>query len=608
MRKGLITTLAVSALLAVSCSNGSSPAKEKGFKLTEAVEFYAERGVSNVTIPNYVAEDKEATITFDESLIESNGWLKADIKGSTKEEMDAFADSLEDKGWTVGEGRYSGDYEAVFGDSLAHMYVENWLQETAESIRLYFFVEEPLPTAWPAQTISDIFDYYEADYFEVPAFVAADATFDAQVYSESGFYADGVYVKIDGATEAEVNTYLQTTLPGADWTVSGSSLSEGYLALKTFDALEGVANVSVLSYQGSIYVIMLFDLTPIPGSQFPHDAINAAFASLGLDAFPLVEPDGTGYTYEYEFDKSNIGLVDYPNYCYDTMWINNMSEEQFGAYRTKLETNGWTTTSTQIPYDYEKVFEDLGLRGKIQLSWSHSETYGDYAGLRIFYVAEQLPSKVWPAAKIAELLGEEVTDVLPALTGYEDATFLVYKDAYGMGVSCFVGQDNVSAAMSAYEGILTTNNFVPADKEHTFVSENRHFSVELWEGTDGAFNIELTVIPQPGFIGRAIQKWLKDEKEIDFALLDFSSVEEDVYIYDAEESDYYVYFYGDVVDDILAILDATELFDIPATPGYYGYECISKDEKVEIDVMYDEDYDMSAMYVYSYQEVLSWYA
>ena len=438
MKKSLIIP-ALAAMLAVSCNKGGTPGKKDDtikFNFDDAIDFYTEVGqIPGVTLPDYVSANKEATMEYVLDHVEEEGILEARVHGSNTAEMQAYAQTCIEGGWALTKDDY-GDYEGYFGNSLAILTIADWTLEAYPSesnvydcIRIFFEFELPPSAEWPADEIENLFDYYGASYYEVPAFVAENATFATEVYSESGIYADGVMVTIEGTNEAEETTYMNTTLPEAGWEVLGGSTYSNGQATKAFTELGGVATVAWLEYNGAYIVVMFFELGAIPSAGFPSEAIAAAFEALEVPAFEIPAPASEGHTYEYKFDESNINYKDYPTYCYDTMWINNMSEEQFNAYRTLLEGEGWETEQTAAPYDYFKHFENSFFTAHIKLSWTSDASFGEYAGLRIYYIVTE-DEGIYDEFPLTEILdfytkcGIDMSTSIPAYTAAsEDAKF-----------------------------------------------------------------------------------------------------------------------------------------------------------------------------------------
>jgi len=559
----------------------------------DAVSLFEYFGIEGVVIPAYECEDATLEVL---GGVEYEA-IEFDIGNSSHEEMEAFADALEGAGWAFEVDSY-GDYYGVFGDTRACVYIGDWIGYTSQGydcIRVQFYLGDEVFTEWPAEAIADIFEENEAVLYDFPAFVAENATFNATTYLYYGLIPYGAQVDIVGATADEINTFLTVTLPGAGWTVTGNA-EDGGMASKTFVELDGVAQVQFASSSSAFTLLLVFELAQIPAAAFPADDLAAAFEALGLPAFTITEPDGEGYTYEYTFDESNANYLNYPNYCYDPLYINNMSSEQFAAYLTKLQNDGWAIVDTisENNYELQKHFDDLGLTATIRVGWTSSTTYGDYAFLRIYYIAELDPVAGWSAEEVAALLGSDVTDVLPEFV-FEGATFTTYDDAYGMGVLAFVGEGNQEKAMEDYAATLIAAGFTAVEgKDGFYLSPNEQFYVEVYKGTDGAVCLEFTFPLKPGFLSKELQAQIDNAGNTQYVVPDFSSLEQYFVGFSAYGS---AYLEGDHAVEVLAILEAAG-FSIPETPSAtYGYECYyDESHEFEIDVLETGTYTVISAY------------
>ena len=63
-------------------------------------------------------------------------------------------------------------------------------------------------------------------------------------------------------------------------------------------------------------------------------------------------------------------------------------------------------------------------------------------------------------------------------------------------------------------------------------------------------------------------------------------------------ANYQIVLDGDFETEILALLEA-DGYNIPATAMQWGYECVDATGEVEIDVLYDEEYEFTFVTVYA---------
>ena len=597
MKKALIAVIGAT-LLAVGCSNNKAASNKKSFTFDDAITFYESFDINDVTLPKYKA-NKEATMEFYDDYLESDGMIEARISNSPRKEMLDYVKDLKSNGWSLTKddaGDYSGYYKK---NPLAEIMVADWTLETYDeednvydAIRIFFYHGAIPSPEWPEEGLQAIFAEYEEVYFEVPEFVGEDVLFTADVYLAYGIFPSGAMVVVSGATADEIDNYITTTLPGAGWTTTGDSAYG--TATKAFPELGGMASIQ-FGMDGYDFLIVLdFGFSQIPTESFPAEAIAAGFEALGLPAFTLVEPDGEGYTYNYQFDEYNLDYLDSPTLCYDYVYIHNVSPEEFTAYQTKLENNGWHTESEESPYQYYKHFAEERFTAHIRVRYDASSTGADSdITITIYYITEEDPLENWPAEEVAALLGEDVTDVLPAVS-FEDTSFKMTKD----GVKVFIDEDSQEALVTAYKETLATAEFTFDEEKGYYTSPNEQFVVKLSTDTDGNMLIQLFI---PGFISRNAQAWL-DSRGLDGETVpDFSSLEQ--YYKDGgnQSSCYKVWLDGDHTEAIKALLVG---YDIPTTPSEkWGYECKSASGLVEIDFRYDSEPNETVVWFYYYPDI-----
>lgn len=378
-----------------------SPIRSLSFP--EALAFFEAEGIEGVAIPNYVTP--EGTLSVDSA---SGAYL---ISSSTHDEMDDYAEALDDAGWTLQKDSY-GDYSGVFGDTRAQVYLGDYLEYSYKAIVLQFSAAKAPSPQIPFDEIEAMFEEEQYVYYgHIPSFESANAEFVADLYSSTGWSYDGVLVNIKKATDEEIENYLTVALPGAGWSVGGG------IATQAFPDLGGVATLAYATLtDGSFGLLLYFGFTPIPAAGFPSEDLAAAFQALGVTPYEIPEPDGEGYTYEYAFDEANLNYVTSPSLCYDVMYINNMNEDQFSAYVAKIKAAGWTDTESNGTHTFTKEFGEK--MAKFTAAHYYSDAYGHYVGMRIFYVMTDIPK--WPedkAAQLVEKFAPGSSTVIPACPG-----------------------------------------------------------------------------------------------------------------------------------------------------------------------------------------------
>ena len=482
----------------------------------------------------------------------------------------------------------SMEFEVTFNGSANRFVVSefgSYENATAAQFVADFPEYTPEPAVWPAEQVATVVQTLApGSETVVPALEGGD---------EYEWY---------NATELDV--YGESTLKD---TYVGILTTALWTALDSSNYVSPAQDIKINLYYRSSYgcLEITFSSYTAPSAAFPATAIAAGFEALGLPSFPITEPDGEGYTFEYEFDESNIYYIDYPNACYDDVKINNMSQEQFDAYRTKLTGDSWVEEISGSYYYYTKHFETQKLTGQIRLSYASATSI---ATLRVYYVATPDPLPEWPTADVAALFteyGDVLQDSLPALEGYPEATYTVFNDAYGKGVTCFVGEANQDAALTAYGATLLAANFTYDSTSEVYTSEHGEILAALEKGTDGAINIYVNLGLTAGFIARHSAAFLNYRGITTISLPDFSGLEavavQESALFDPDgwyAPNYQIIFGGDVVSQILGIF-TTAGWTVPATPTTYGYEVLDSTAAVEVDVLYDSDDEITYFTVYS---------
>lgn len=297
-------------------------------------------------------------------------------------------------------------------------------------------------------------------------------------------------------------------------------------------------------------------------------AWNKIFASHEVtDTLALPEPADFAYTKDAK---------DYWSYDQSIRAYFSTTDTR-ASYGEKLEAAGYRVDSAN-GYAYKGEF-------KIDY-W-----YIAYGYIDIYWV-EPLPTE-WPAEEVAALLetvsfGDTLQDSIPAYQA-ENTSYEVYT-SYGMGVTCYVGEENQDSAITAYGALLLENKYTYDEQTKLYTSEHNEIAIELWKGTDGAINIEISRVLAEGFIARHLTNFMTARGVTGVTLPDFSSLEQyalsengnfdfDGYYYPM----YQVVFSGDITEQVFAAM-TTAGWDVPTTAGDYGYECFDATGALEIDV------------------------
>ncbi|MBR4378222.1 MAG: bacterial Ig-like domain-containing protein [Bacilli bacterium] len=479
------------------------------------------------------------------------------IYGLSEEGYAAYIAKFEAQGWasSVSSGAYTltKEFENGVGKLLSADAGDYAI------VRIYY-VMDPLPTTeWPTEGAAALVEaVVPGSQTVIPEFTSQDIT---------NIEVDDSYNEIDVYGPESLKAEYAALLKEEGWT-------------------DGSAADYYVSPSGDVQIRLVFSTTyglriiisAVP--VWPAAAVAAVIENLvpGSETVVPALDGGTKYDWWTATELDVYG-----------------SGQTLGAtFEAALLAAGWTDLGSHL---FLSPAQDITIE---------VAAYSSY--VEIYFSVYVAPSAEWPTEAIAALLGDEVEqDTLPEFEG-EASGYQTYTD-YGMGLTIYVEAGTEEACMESYAATLLTAGFTAVEgEENTYLSPNGEFTAELWKGTNNSWNIELTVIPKPGYISRAITKFLEHRGLTNFETPDFASLEQYVYNFKVlmdGDDEYYpmvqIMFDGDLQTEVFAILTAAN-YEVPDTAGSYGYECFSADGAVEIDVKYYDSYGFTVVTVYSYAD------
>ena len=278
--------------------------------------FFKEREVKNITLPNYEGESIIKGLAFNPST----DILEYDIYDSTHEEMDAYAAILEEEGWTLETDSY-GDYSGYLGQTGAYIAVEDWIDYSYESIRVYMYVAEPpLPEeeGFPVQHVLDYLyeeeeipeeDIGEDDFAPYPEGENTEFEYD----DEYAWYYGGCDVYVTGTSHDDCAAYVQSMVEDYDWELGEVEYTydseDASLVVATMYPLTfvtgGSHDVLVIVYDqldtsyGNVDIFVTSQVHKESGTsdEFPLEALNAFLDEYDLGFTLTAGLPGTTFTY-----------------------------------------------------------------------------------------------------------------------------------------------------------------------------------------------------------------------------------------------------------------------------------------------------------------------
>jgi hypothetical protein len=442
----------------------------KKISFASVVEEYAEKGIE-VVIPDYLTDEGELLLEDDVYYI---------TNGSTREEMDLFAASLEAAGWELSVDDY-GDYNGVCGNAL--VYVADYLDYSSHHNAIQ--IEFSSAAEFPADQIAaDLEALGLTD--TLPAY--SGVAFQYQ-YSSSETARRLYIVPVDDVDVA-IATY-QADLLAAGYIEAGEDDYGDMHYASPNDELDVCPWISMYGY---IIVDIEIIEHPVPVESVPFDDIVAAFAELGAE---VVIPNYEGESLSYLAD----GV---------TYYIYGSSEDEMNAFAASMIEAGWLLEQ-DFAGDYSGAFSETDANVSIV---NYLEDEAEAIVVSFSYEASK-----WPAKEIAEDLAlAGVTDELPAYSG-EGTGFSYYSGAQGRQVS-FVASDSEATAVATYQADLLAAGYTEAGLDDYgdmhYASPNGQIDVVAWKGSDIGYSgyvfidLELNVVePSPAEEAiNALAQWL----------------------------------------------------------------------------------------------------
>ena len=337
----------------------------------------------------------------------------------------------------------------------------------------YLYASDPFSYVFPATEIAAEFAKYNMTPFAIPAPDAQDMYFEFYPDSNNALYYQYGYddylnatIYLYGFTQESFDAYV-AKLEAAGWSFT-SQLSQGVTVYSGTLEIENVGTATIeYLYYTPTFSALNYDYLIAEPAAWPAEAAAALVEKFAPGSSTVIPecPNGTSYT---PYMSTNFNEID----------VGGDSSLK-DAYAAILKEAGWTETE-----DGSYIFVSPAQDIQITLQFT---SYG----LEIRVAAYIPPAAQWPAQDVAALLPSGGQDSLPAYEGAN--SYQLYNDNYGMGVTVFVGEGNEDAAIAAYGELLEAANFV-LDNNGFYFSEHDEFKVELWKGTDGAFNVEITIL------------------------------------------------------------------------------------------------------------------
>lgn len=282
--------------------------------------FFNELGLKNtLQLPDYEGEEIYKGVSFSGEL----GIFEIDIYNSSQEEMDAYAEALEEAGFAEGEPEYTGDYFFYDDKTYATIEVQNWIGFGYDCIRILCYKGVAPLTEFPADLVAGFLkENYdiEVDEDAFPEYDGNEETYFKYDDSWAGM-TGGTDVYVNNTTQDEFTAYIED-MEDFGWVIKDHQteydaedpevlISEIYrLVYETEE--DQPFDVACIAYNYLVengYIDFMF--LPSVKSNFPAAAIKADLVAHGIETDTLPEYSGeeaTGFNY-IEIDATGKGQL-----------------------------------------------------------------------------------------------------------------------------------------------------------------------------------------------------------------------------------------------------------------------------------------------------------
>lgn len=229
----------------------------------------------------------------------------------------------------------------------------------------------------------------------------------------------------------------------------------------TFNGASELAYVTNFGTHENAEAIAFIEAIPPyePVVTWPADEIAAAFTAKGAALYDIPAFEGEGFSY----------VVDATTYSsFVDITVNGADADDLPAYKTILETAGWTVTANSASnYTAKKAFAD----GIAKIVFAYSSSFGFY--IDPYYAKDPLPITAWPATEItAAFTAKGTTEfAVPALEGegYQYAVNDSYVDSYGVFIVSVTGPaaSDMATYQAAFETAGWTVTYDSTEDEYT---------------------------------------------------------------------------------------------------------------------------------------------
>lgn len=269
----------------------------------DVVDFYAKWFVDDVTIPAYVAADRDVVYETDDSYI---GYFDIYIYNSNTEEMNDYKDILVEAGWEIA-GESEGDYLLELAEKGITVGLYDYTMfDDDPYINLSFGIAEPEGPSFPVRDVMEFFDtFFGMTIDPFPGYEYANEEINFALVTSQLSYGI-LEVRITNTDADEEYTWVEA-LEANEWEITDGDYAGDYVAKKIYGDKFAVLDIQDwLNYSFKAVRVMIY-ATDAPMYEFPTERINADLTTMGVTA-TLPEFTGDALYYSYSEDYHQLGI------------------------------------------------------------------------------------------------------------------------------------------------------------------------------------------------------------------------------------------------------------------------------------------------------------
>ena len=408
---------------------------------------------------------------------------------ATAESLESYARAMSFNGFvlTSNNGSYIFRKTLTTNDGERFLKVVYYIDENSQ---FYLEAYDPYVYAFP----TDVATYYAYQFGSevvAPAYTASRYEIDIQ--------NNAIFCYTETAT---ADTDYTATLKVANWdTTGGLDATTGFYTAVSPD------KAYMLYYKYDSENFHSLDIYFLPVNFWngaPIKAFYAKYTDYTVD-IPALNVAGANYLFQESSLNEGAYASGQLEFVHAFMYVIGGKQENLAPYATLLTNNGWEVTGSGTSYEAKKA---VGTEGLARIEFSYDRTVGVIV---TFYAKlDPFPTTGWPYERVAELLGEEITDTVPAYTGTNKG-FTVLNDAFGTAVVVAVETGTENTAIATYKKILESNSYELVEgMTSQFISPNKQIIVSVYMGTSGSITIEFFPAPYYTWPTSKIAKMLNE--------------------------------------------------------------------------------------------------